>query len=811
MFSIIELISFIILLLLVSTLTLVVSKKLTLPFSLALIFAGMILAKFYPLSLNLFSREWLPDVVLFIFLPTLIFEAAFKLPARPLRHTLFPLLIVGVGGSLLFALLMGLLLKLLIPSFTLPETLLLGVIISATDHSLIATLLKRLDAPKRLIVLTEGESLFNNATAIVAANILFSLVVISNFPLDTAWQEWETFVWQLFGGILIGWLTALLTGSVLKYLKNLVFAQISTTIICVYGTFLIAEEWLQVSGIMAILAAGLTLSRFSTIFEATHNNYLTQFWEYLAHLTYTLIFLMTGLNFNLTSFTQIVWQLGLVILTMLLCRPLITHLLLTLISLFPSQTNLPWRYRPILYWGSLRGATALAILFNLGDFNQANSFLAIITGVVLFTVLTMTISLPSLIHWLKLDQLSPLNKLLRLEGLLKAQQRAFDRIPEFQQGGLYSARIAHQEHQRCQNAIQETQQRLQTLREQEITQEEEYRLLFIQAFAWEKNLYQEMFIKGHLSERAYRNLIYSIEVQSEAIRQEGQLPKFTLHFQHPYPLLFSWILTRLPGEQRWANYLQTRHTIRDYEEAWGRYQGNIHVLSHLDEIAQQPTLHPQLVEKIRSQYRRWHDSARARIDKTTEQFFEFVTTVQENLAERLILHAQRETIVEQTHRGFLPEGVAHHLIEELEEQIQQQEATLYASVPVSVEPAQLLRKIPIFKDLPAEESIHKIVPYLQLKTLMSHEIIVKQGELKSSLFFLAQGVIRVSHREGKTDKDIATLMAGDFFGEEVFLSNLAYPATYRAVTSCLIYELRREDFLAYKTEKEEISRRLQRR
>lgn len=800
MLSIIELIALIILLLFISTLMLAVSKKLTLPFSVALILAGMVLAKLYPASLSFFSYEWLPDVVLFIFLPTLIFEAAFKLQARPLRYTLFPIVVLGVLGTLLFATMVGFFIKLLTP-LTFPEAFLLGMILSATDHSVLLNLFRRIDAPKRLMTLVEGESLFNNATAIVAANILFSLVVVGSFPLYTIWQEWETFVWQISGGILIGWITALITGYALQLLRNVVFIQVSTTIILVYGTFLIAEEWLQVSGIMATLAAGMTLSRFSSFFSfdlnephhPTSNNYLVQFWEYLAHITYTMIFLIAGLNFDVTSLTQVWRELGLVLLAVFFARPLIIYALMALISLFPHQKPISWRYCTAMHWGGLQGAVSLAIIFSLGDFAQGGNFLALVTGVVLLTVLTLGLSLSSLIRQLGLEKPSFINRLLRLEGMLEAQQRAFKRIAEFQQGGLFSARIAQQQRQHCETEIQNTRQRLTTLREQSLTQEEEYRLLFIRVFALEKALYQDMFVKGHLSERAYRNLIYSIEVQGETIRHEGQLPKFTLHFQNPFWVkkFVFWILTALPKGQHWVDRLQIRHAIRDYEESWGRYQGNVHVLNHLDHIAQQQDIRPQIIEKIRSHYRRWHESARARIDHTTEQFSELVTTTQQNLAQRFILHAQRETIVQQSVSGFLPVGLAQTLIEELETKFHQ----AHYAHGVPQESTHLLRKVPLFRHLSLEECTLKLVPHLKSRTVTPHEILVKQGECQHALFLIAYGVVRVSQLEHEQDKDIATLMAGDFFGEDTLFDHLTSPAaTYRAVTSCSIYELHREDF-----------------
>jgi CPA1 family monovalent cation:H+ antiporter len=347
---------------------------------------------------------------------------------------------------------------------------------------------------------------------------------------------------------------------------------------------------------------------------------------------------------------------------------IVAYGLLLLLRLIPLQRSIDLKYGTVLYWGRLRGATTLAILFSLGQFPKDDNFLTLVTGVILFSALVQGLTLERLVHWLGLDQPTLINRLLCLEGTLTARQRAAARIPEFQQGGLFSTRIADQQRQHCETHLQATRNRLSILRGPELDPDIEQRLLFLRVFAAERNLYHEMFVKGHLSTRAYRNLTYSIDLQSEAIRHEGQLPKFTLHFQGSYLVQqFCWQLFEyLPGGHHWATRLRAWRTARDYEETWGRYQGNLYILARLDDLAHRQGVRPQIVEKVRSHYRRWHDSARARIDSTTEQFAEFVTTMQEQLAARLLLHAEREAVAEQAQAGFLPAGMAQTMIAELD-------------------------------------------------------------------------------------------------------------------------------------------------
>ncbi len=817
MFSIIELIANLLGLLLIAVLTLATCKRLILPVSVALILMGILLNQFHLPSLFLneiiatedFSnaREEFEQIVSYIILPTLIFEAAFKWDARPLRYTLLPISLLTMLGFFSFAVLMGLLLEFFTP-LTFPQALLLAVLLSATDFNLLGNLLKRLSVPKRFLTLIQGESLFNNATAMVAAKSLFALVIIDSFPLSTLWEQWEIFVWQMTGGLLIGWLAAWGTSYLLKQVERDTFMEISLTLILVYGTYLLTEEWLQLSGIMATIAAGLTLSRYSppTVPQTSHSAPissatppLAKFWEYLAHLSAALIFLITGLTIDLSVTTSFqIWELlGMTLLILLFTRALVVYGILPLLAWFPHQKHLGWHSYTLMYWGSLRGAVSLAILFGLGYFPHHDTFLVLVTFLILFSSLVQGLTLPALIQKLGLDQPSLIDRFLRLEGMLTAQQRAFSRIPEFQQGGLFSARLAERECQHYEHSIRETRQSLSALREQALDPGTEQRLLFLRVFATEKTLYQEMFIKGHLSERAYRNLTYSIDLQSEAIRHEGHLLKFTLHFQGPFSLskLLWRVMEHLPKGRRWVSHLRALRTASDYEEAWGRHQGNLYILSRLDEIASRHQIRPHIVEKIRSHYRRWHDSARARIDNTTEHFAEFVTAMQEKLAERLILHAQREALSEQAQAGFLPAGLAYAMIDELSIQFYPHNATWDAIAHLRLEPLHLLRNVAFFKNISVEECSTKILPYLHSHTRSANDILVKEGDRNDSLFLIAYGVVRVSRLSNGQDLDVATLMAGDFLGDEMLSGLQHYHTTsYRAVTPCSLYELRREDF-----------------
>jgi CPA1 family monovalent cation:H+ antiporter len=224
-----------------------------------------------------------------------------------------------------------------------------------------------------------------------------------------------------------------------------------------------------------------------------------------------------------------------------------------------------------------------------------------------------------------------------------------------------------------------------------------------------------------------------------------------------------------------------RETAREYQEAWGRHQGNLRVMARLEEIAAVNVARPEVVEKVRSNYRRWQDSARARLDSTTEQFAEFVSAMQEQVATRLVLHAEYEAISAQVQRGILSPTLAHPLLKTLQQQLQSTQQTI---VPPHLSVLDLLQSLQGFKQL-SREVCAQITQQLCCRKLRSGQYLCAQGDLTHSLYLVTRGVIRISH----TQLDYGTLMAGDYFGEDALLRPCVSTVSYRAVTAVTVYEL----------------------
>lgn len=275
-------------LLLIASLVAVVVQRLRVPYTVALVLVGLL----FTLQSNAKIGP-APELILALFLPPLVFEAAFHLHLDELKHNWRTISALAVPGVVLTMAIVGLVVS-LGTGLSLPVALLFGATMAATDPVAVVALFKSLGAPKRLSVLVEGESLFNDGTAIVVFKLMLAVVVTGHFDTLTSLYD---FVVVAAGGLLVG--------SVLGWLVSLAIARIDAHLIettlstvLAFGSYLLAER-LHVSGVLAVLAAGILNGNLGPRgMSPTTRIALFNFWEYLAFVANSLVFLLIGLELD---------------------------------------------------------------------------------------------------------------------------------------------------------------------------------------------------------------------------------------------------------------------------------------------------------------------------------------------------------------------------------------------------------------------------------------------------------------------------------------------------------------------------------
>lgn len=358
-----------------------------------------------------------PHMLLFIFLPILIFEASYAMDLHTFKRTSTNAILLAVPGILIALGLTGALAMGLkyagvgLGNWNWTLALMFGAIISATDPVAVVALLKELGASKKLGTLIEGESLLNDGTAIVLFMVFF-LSITGDAGEGSPILE---FVRVAFGGLLVGGIFGYIVIYWIKNVYNDALLETSLVIATAYLTFYIAEHVLHVSGVLGLVALGLIIggvgrARISPQVE----HFMHEFWELAGFIANCLIFLIVGIVvaersvFNLNDFLL----LGIFYIGIHLVRGLV------ILVLYPAMKNsgygLPKKDAIIVWYGALRGAIGLALALIVAGVDDQyiskeikDQFLFFTAGIVTLTLLINASTIKYLVGYLGLTKVSP--------------------------------------------------------------------------------------------------------------------------------------------------------------------------------------------------------------------------------------------------------------------------------------------------------------------------------------------------------------------------------------------------------------------
>jgi CPA1 family monovalent cation:H+ antiporter len=387
----------------------VIAKRLSFPYTVALVIAGLgasVLGDLVAVSVS-------PDLILALLVPPLLFEATLHLPWSKLKSDLTPILMFALIGTFIGTVLLGALVNQAL-GLPWPAAFAFGALISATDPVAVIAFFKALGAPKRLSVLVEGESLFNDAVAVVAFGL--AVAAASGDEGFSAGGAVVQFLVVSAGGLGVGLLLGYAVSAVFLAQVDDPLIETSTTLALAYGSFLLAEEFGRIfgdpdfhfSGILAVVAAGLMVGNVG-LHNTSPSTRLTleHFWELLTFLVNSMVFLVIGLTI---SFDTLRAELGAVLLgvvAVLALRFVLIHGLAELAERIQPSRRIPMPFRHVMVWAGLRGAISLALVLTMttDDFSQetVDTVQAMTFGVVLFTLVIQGTTITKLMNNLGLS------------------------------------------------------------------------------------------------------------------------------------------------------------------------------------------------------------------------------------------------------------------------------------------------------------------------------------------------------------------------------------------------------------------------
>lgn len=418
-------------LLLIASLVAIAVRRLRIPYTVALVVVGLLLTTQQTVQPSLTS-----ELILALLVPPLVFEAAFHINFNDLRRNLPTILLLAVPGVIIATLAVGGLVSLTTP-LTLPVALVFGALISATDPVAVVALFRALGAPKRLAVLVEGESLLNDGTAIVMFNLVLAVAVVGRFDFIEGVAD---FLRVASGGVVVGFLLGWLIAQLIARIDDYLIETTLTTVLA-FGAYLIAER-LHFSGVLAVVVAGLINGNMGPQgMSPTTRIVLFNFWEYVAFLANSFVFLLIGLEINVPTLLEYWQPIAFAVLAVVITRAVVTYGLGWLSNRFNEP--IPFRWLHVLNWGGLRGAIALALALSLpATLGPQRDLVRILAfGVVLFTLLVQSTTMRPLIRWLGIVMRDPIRTEYELRhARLMAFRSAASHLDAMHRDGFLSER-----------------------------------------------------------------------------------------------------------------------------------------------------------------------------------------------------------------------------------------------------------------------------------------------------------------------------------------------------------------------------------
>lgn len=793
----VEVISIVSILIIISSITKLISRYTKIPFTILLVIVGFLisyLTKEQSFVKQLTDYKGYPDILLFVCLPTLIFEAAFTMDGRLLQKNIVPILSLAIPGLFISTTLIGI----IVSTFThlnFLTSLLLGSILSATDSVAVIAIFRQFGVPKRLAILIEGESLFNSSTAFVVLKTILFVMLSSTFSTENiVLNSVYLFCFNFFGGILVGLITAFVINYLISLMQDDVLIVISLTVILAYLSFIIAETILRVSGIMAAITAGLAMAYWGkTKFTSDTEKFIHTTFGFLSYIVNSLIFILVGFSIDPSLLFHSLPIIAFVIITLLIARAVMIFGFIPIISKLPNFTPINNRYKTITWLSGIQGAIGLTMVLSINMVPEQQLLISIVMGVVLFTIIIQGSLMGKLIHWLKLDKMVLSDQFAKIEAEIAAENTTINQIHQLQKGGLFSSHIANNLGIACNMNILKRKEELQKLKGKRLTDKKIRQLLFLLCLGKEKNAYYEMFSKGNLSEQTFRILNQVIAIEIDLMRFQGKLPNKPVASQFRHKLLKAGIrfVEKIPLLSKITSNSRIYYSIIDYEKIWGLHQSCIAVIEYLDIIQENKTIAAHIVQDVRTIYLKWLKITQEYLNDVAYQFPAFVKDIQNRFIKRILLYAKYESIMNQVQQGLLPQIIADEITKKYLVQIRQ--LSRQHPEKLNLDPRSLLRQVPFFKNISNKE-MKAIIPLLKKHEASPKEIIIRQGDIGDRLYFILRGLISVIKNIDGKHTEVATLMAGDFFGEFALLNNTKRTATCEAITHCILYVLTRKDF-----------------
>lgn len=644
--------------LLAAAITKPLARLTRLPYPILLMAAGWLLHTIQvPLSLPLqalTTKAVAHDIILFVLLPTLVFETAYNLDISKLTANRLAIFVLALPGVIISTLIVAFLVGGL-TSLDWHLALLLGAILSATDPSAVIAAFRQLRAPKDLIMLIEGESLFNDATAITLTKILVISFALAEGFWPTLWNGSSLFFLTLAGGIFFGWLAARFWLLLLNKLPDDPFLEITLSLLLAFGSYLCAEQILDVSGIVATTTAGITLATNAPLpISRKSQQYLNHFWSYLSFIASASIFLIVGLWMDITMIWDNAAISLLVLAALWLSRILIAYGLLPQIGHLQRQAKaIPVEYRHLVFVGGMRGAVTMALAMGLVTQIGDESILSIAINVVFFTIVLQGILIAPLASRLCLRERDVNDSIATTEITLSTLHHSRRALQPLLNTSLSETGAPQELAFKLRPLIKAQEKQLHHWFSAEVGPIGLWSRLMLRCASIEIGYLYQLFDQGLIKAVVFEHLKNSLDEQMEAIRHQYQRPTFS-HLPKQVSSLFH-------RAKRQIKHPSMKLTEQEYEMSWARLLSCHYVLEELETIAQEESIPDAVANDIAKIWKGWLNSCETKITAIEREQPIVAAGVQRRLLKNYLHTAQSEHLQQYVQQCLISEQDAERI------------------------------------------------------------------------------------------------------------------------------------------------------
>jgi monovalent cation:H+ antiporter, CPA1 family len=728
-------------------------------------------------------------IFIYVFLPLLVFEAGVATDVKRTIEDAAPILVLAVVATLITAAAIGLALW---PFAQVPLVvcLLLGSIVATTDPAAVIAVFRDIGAPRRLSWLVEGEALLNDAAAIALFILLLGFIQAGLQP--SAITGLSEFILLFVGGGVFGYIAGRLLLWCMRHVSGDRLAEATLTLAFAYFSFVAAERLFHVSGVVAVLTAGLTLSALGASRITPENwSFLSELWEQIAFWARSLIFvlaamLVPGLLADIGM--RDVFLLMVLIVTAFGARAFALFVLVPPLERMGLTQRIDLNYKLALIWGGLRGALTLVLALAVTEHAalppNSQRFVAVLaTGFVLFTLFVNGTTLRSAIRLLRLDRLSARDEALRDHILTLSYTEARDVAREIGQSHALSQTAVDRVIAPYETKLKAARARQEAVA-RNLSETDQLAIALISLANQERVLIVEMLREGALSPGAAQVMLSNTEALAEAARSDGRFGYESASdatLSHPIGFRVAHFLYRRLRivralAERLAERLEillvTRivlgRLVAFNKEQIGKLFGEHIALTTREVIAKRQ----QAIE--------------AALDTLRRQYADYLTELEVRFLTQSTLHHEMTR-----YQSLFEEGlISHELYDDL------MRNTLAAgSSPlrrphfdIGLDTHELVKRLDLLASLD-ERQLEIVCGLLRPRFAVPHERIIRKGDPGDGVYFIAFGTVEVILPDRRIQ-----IGPGAFFGEMALLSGRRRQADVVAVTYCKLLVLRRSDF-----------------